>query len=95
MEIHGFKYQYVINPKKGDTVSYGNGAYRVHDDGRGWLHIIVQGNNVRRKISIDKVKESATEPGSMADYVLNEWWRLYEDYDTFQSFVKAELAWLN
>ncbi len=92
--INGFQYHYVINAKKGDTVSYGDGTYRVHDDGKGWLHIIIQKNNVRKKISIDKVKEAATEPGSKADYVLNEWWQLYDDYETFASFAAAEINWL-
>lgn len=93
MEIQGFKYHYVINPKKGDTVSYGNGAYRVHDDGRGWLHIIVQENNIRRKISINHVKQSSFQPGTEADYVFNEWWKMY-DFKTYQSFMMAELKWV-
>lgn len=94
-EIYGFKYQYIFKPKKGDTVSYGNAVYRVHDDGRGWLHIIVQEKGIRKKISIDKVIESSTIYGSEADYVLNEWWRLYENYETFQSFAAAEISWLD
>lgn len=92
-EIHGFNYHYIINPEKGDTVSYGDAAYRVHDDGKGWLHIIVQKDGIRKKIGIDKVIECGIIPGSEADWVLNEWWKLY-DFVTFTSFVAAELSWL-
>lgn len=91
--INGFQYHYVINAQKGDTVSYGDGTYRVHDDGKGWLHIIVQRNTVRKKVSLDTVAQASYMPGTEADYALNEWWRLY-DFETYRSFALAELQWI-
>ena len=40
--VHGFDYHYLHNPQAGFTVSYGDKAFRIHDDGKGWLHIILQ-----------------------------------------------------
>lgn len=72
---------------------YGNKAYRVQDDGKGFLHIIVFEESKRKKIAVSSL--SFFEPGSMADYVFNGWFELYDTYETFNSFMLAELAWMN
>jgi hypothetical protein len=84
--------QYFNQIKKGFTVSYSNSNYRVQDDGKGYLHIIVFENGKRKKIGIDKL--SFFYPGTKADWVFNEWWKIYE-WEEFESFANAELAWLN
>lgn len=84
--------QYIESITKGDTVSYGNKHYRVQDDGRGFLHIIVIENNKRKKIGINKL--SFFDFGTEADYIFNEWWKIYPDYNLFQQFTNAEKAWL-
>lgn len=84
--------QYFIDVEKGFSVTYGNKDYRVQDDGKGWLHIIVTENNKRTKISIDKIP--SFEPGSEADWAINGWWRLYPDYKLYRDYARAESAWL-
>ena len=85
------EYQYKETIKKGNTVIYGNKPYRVQDDGKGFLHIIIFENGKRKKIGIDKM--NLFEYGTEADYIFNEWWMLYPDYITFQQFAAAEKAW--
>ena len=86
--------QYFINVEKGFTVSYGNSHYRVQDDGRGWLHIVVIENNKRRKIGIDELKRRfAFKPGTEADWIFNGW-SVFYDYQLYMSFALAEVAWI-
>lgn len=86
--------QYFKRIEKGSTVSYGNKPYRVQDD-RGYLHIIVIENNKRKKISIEAFNENFFEPGTTADYVFNEWWKIYESEEQYRQFTNAEISWLN
>jgi hypothetical protein len=85
--------QYNINISKGDTVTYGNKHYRVQDDGKGFLHIIVFEEGKRKKIAISNLQ--FFEPGSMADYVFNGWFDIYDQYQLFHSYMLAELSWIN
>lgn len=43
--------QYIESVQKGSTVMYGNKPYRVQDDGKGFLHIIVF-DTKRRKVAV-------------------------------------------
>ena len=78
--------QYFENIEKGFTVIYGKKPYRVQDDGKGFLHIIVHENGKREKIGIKKLKEKSFQIGSMADYVFNCWFELY-DYEQYKSIL--------
>lgn len=84
--------QYIKTIKKGHTVMYGNKPYRVQDDGRGYLHIIVFENRIRKKMGIDKLV--FFEYGTEADWVFNNWYKIYPDYQVFNQFSKSEKAWL-
>lgn len=84
--------QYYINVKKGDAVIYGNKYYRVQDDGKGFLHIIVFENGKRKKVAISSLQ--FFEPGTMADYVFNGWFELYESFELFRSYMTAEMGWI-
>lgn len=86
--------KYFNQIKKGTTVTYGKQDYRVQDDGRGYLHIIVFEDGKRKKIGIDKLEGNFFEPGTKADWVFNGWWHHYE-YDEFKTFAAAEIAWVN
>lgn len=83
--------QYITTIKKGDTVTYGTGSYRVQDD-RGYLHIIVKESGTRKKIPL---KELLFDYGSYQDYVFNMWWQVYESFEIFQSYAAAEIAWMD
>lgn len=85
--------QYLISIQKGNTVMYGNKHYRVQDDGKGFLHIIVIENSGRKKIAVNGLL--FFKPGTEADYVFNEWFKIYDCYETFRSFMNAELSWIN
>ena len=85
--------QYLIDVEKGFTVTYGNKPYRVQDDGRGWLHIIVYEDGKRKKVGVDKMPRF--EPGTEADWAINGWWRIYPDYELYRDFALAEVAWIN
>lgn len=84
--------QYYINTKKGDTVMYGNKPYRIQDDGKGFLHIIVFEQGKRKKIAVSSL--SFFEPGSMADYIFNGWFEMYDSYELYRSFMSAEMQWV-
>lgn len=84
--------QYFNQIKKGSTVSYGNKDYRVQDDGKGFLHIIVIEEGKRKKISIASMEHHFFEPGSKADYIFNGWYKMYTEQE-FYSFASAEIAW--
>lgn len=85
--------QYFIDVEKGFTVIYGNKPYRVQDDGRGYLHIIVFEDGKRKKLGIDKLASKRFEPGSHLDWIFNNWYQIYT-WPEFQSFAKAEIAWI-
>jgi hypothetical protein len=82
--------QYFNQIKKGSTVTMCNGSYRVQED-RGHLHVVMKINGKRIKKTI--TPDLFCEPGSKADYVLNNWFTFYE-WDEFQSFAAAEIEWL-
>jgi len=85
-----FDTQYVHQIKKGSTVKYGNKDYRIQDDGKGYLHIIVNQDGKRKKIGTDKL--GLSEPVTMADYVLN-WWHTLYSFEDYCSYAAAEIAW--
>jgi len=84
--------QYLHQIKKGSTVTYGKSDYRVQNDGKGFLHIIVF-DPVRRKVAVNETNFAFFEPGTKGDWTFNEWWRLYEESE-FISFASAELSWV-
>lgn len=80
--------QYIESIQKGSTVIYGNKPYRIQDDGKGFLHIIIFENGKRKKISVDKLL--FFEYGSEADYVFNEWYKIYPSFEVFNQYASAE-----
>lgn len=82
-------YQYIGNFKKGSMVTYGNKDYHVQDNGKGYLHIIVFENGVRKKIALKDV-QIWFEYGSETDWIFNGWYRVYPDYETFRIFAINE-----
>ncbi len=85
--------QYIENIKKGSTVIYGNKPYRVQDDGKGFLHIIIFEDGKRKKLPISKV-DVWFEFGSEPDWVFNGWWRIYPEYEVFKQFSSSERLWV-
>ena len=84
---------YIQHLKKGITVRYGQSDYRIQDDGKGYLHIIIFENGKRRKVGLKELGNNLFEAGTEADYVFNEWYKHYSKAE-FLSFAKAELNWL-
>ena len=82
--------QYIENIKEGDFVTVGKKRHKIIFSGRPHIQYRENGNRVRRYL-----QDMLFEYGTMADYVFNEWWRVYPDFKTFESFAKAELSWLN
>jgi len=41
------------------------------------------------------VKSSDIQTGTIADYVFNGWFELYDSFQLYKEYVSAELAWLN
>lgn len=80
--------QYIESITKGSTVIYGNNPYRVQDDGKGFLHIIVFEGR-RKKIAIKDV-QIWFEYGSVQDWVFNQWWKVYPVYETFKQYAENE-----
>jgi hypothetical protein len=78
--------QYIEEAKKGFTVTYGDRSYRIQDDRKGWLHIVVN----RKKIGLDRVL--LFEYGSEPDYIFNGWYKIYKDYETFKNFANNDIA---
>lgn len=69
---------------------YGNKPYRVQDDGKGFLHIIVFEDGKRKKIGIGKLH--LFEYGTEADWAFNGWYRVYPGYEIFRSFAENDLG---
>ena len=84
--------QYVHQIKKGSTVTYGESSYRVQDDGRGFLHIVVKEKGERKKISIKQLL--FCEVGSIQDHVFNGWFDVYDSFEEYNSFATAEFEWV-
>ncbi len=80
------EYQHLETIEKGDSVQYGNRLYRVQED-KGWLFIIVSELGRRKKIGVDKLAYFSY--GSFQDWVFNEWWRDYPEYETFRHIAKV------
>jgi len=85
--------QYIHQIKKGVTVTYGQSSYRVQDDGKGFLHIVVKCNGERKKIGIKQLL--FFDPGSLQDYIFNGWFELYSTYKEYCSYASAEANCLN
>lgn len=85
--------QYIESIQKGSTVMYGNKPYRVQDDGKGYLHIIVFENFKRKKIAIKDVC-IWFDYGSEPDWVFNGWYNFYTDYNLFRQYALSEKAWI-
>ncbi len=84
-------YQCIENTREGDSVQFENKMYRVQND-KGWLFIYPTVNGKRIKIGIDRILYNA---GIEQDYVFsNGYWFLEYDFNTYQSFAKAELSWV-
>lgn len=83
--------QYIDFIEKGFTVTYGKGdcrKYKVQDDGKGFLHIIVYENGKRKKVALKDVN-MWFEYGSETDWIFNGWFQYY-DYETFKQFALCE-----
>lgn len=76
--------QYIEQAQKGFTVSYGDRSYRIQDDGKGWLHIVVN----KKKVDLKKIH--LFDYGSEADWVFNQWYQIYPDYEQFRTFADNE-----
>jgi hypothetical protein len=82
------EYQYIEQVSEGCSLQYKGKVYRVQND-KGWLFIFVTIDGKRKKIGIDKV-QVWFEYGSFPDWVFNEWWRVYPDFETFRTFATSE-----
>lgn len=90
--------QYLESIQKGDTVMYGNKPYRVQDDGRGFLHIVIFEEGKRRKLPIGKA-DVWFEFGSEPDWRPGRWeylisalpYLLKQGFDIF-GLIEAGLA---
>ena len=76
--------QYIESIKKGDTVTYGDQRYRVQDDGKGWLHIVVN----KKKIALKEVL--LFKYGTLQDYIFNGWYEVYPNFEMFASFAQND-----
>lgn len=81
-------YQYIEQIKEECSLQYCGRVYRVQND-KGWLFIFATIGGKRKKISIEKV-QVWFEYGSSQDWIFNEWYNLYPDYETFKSFAENE-----
>ena len=81
-------YQYIGNYKVGDSVQYCGKEYRLQED-KGWLFIYPTIDGKRKKIGLEKLG-CWFEYGTEADWVFNEWWKIYPDYEVFKQFANNE-----
>lgn len=84
--IYNINPKYISNVKKGDSVTFGNGSYRVQED-KGWLHIVVKENGIRKKWGVADI---LFEFGSESDFVFNNWWTIYPSYEVFKQYCDLE-----
>jgi hypothetical protein len=77
--------QYFHQIRKGTVVKYGNGEFRTQQEGNR-LYIVITEKGVRTKKTI--TKDMFFEAGTMADYVFNEWFKIY----TPEEFLSYDAA---
>lgn len=79
--------QYIESYFPSCSVSFGNKRYRVQND-KNWLHIVVIENGKRRKVDLRHI---LFEYGSEADWIFNEWYKIYPEYEQFRTFAEHEI----
>ena len=80
--------QYIEGLKEGDFVTVEKQRHKIIFNGKPHIQYRENGKRVRRYL-----QDMLFEYGTMADYVFNEWWMVY-DYETFESFAKSEMEWI-
>ena len=83
-------FQCVENIKEGHSVQFENKMYRVQND-KGWLYIYP---NIKGKRKKKDVKSLLFEAGTIADYIFNGWWGIYNSFELYKQYTKTELNWL-
>lgn len=67
---------------------YGNKPYRIQDDGKGFLHIVVF-ESKRKKIALKDI-QIWFDYGSHPDWIFNGWYKIYPDYEVFKQYAENE-----
>ncbi len=78
--------QYIENIKEGDFVTFDNKRHKIIFNGKPHIQYRENGKRVRKYLT-----ELLFEYGSEADYVFNEWWRVYPEYDVFRQFAEHDV----
>lgn len=80
--------QYIENVSEGSSLQYNGKVYRVQND-KGWLFIFATVDGKRKKVDIKKVKVWF-DYGSEPDWIFNEWYRIYPEYEIFKQYADNE-----
>lgn len=81
-------YQYIEQVKEGCSLHYCGRVYRVQND-KGWMFVFATVEGKRKKIGIEKV-QVWFEYGSYQDWVFNNWYQVYSDYEIFKQYADVE-----
>lgn len=83
--------KYIQQLKPGDCVQY---MQKLHTVQQFRNRLFIQYTNEageRKRLYMENHPDYLFPYGSYADWVINEWWKIYPEYGVFKSFAEQEL----
>jgi len=81
--------KYIEQLRPGDRVQYMQKLHTVQEY-RGRLFIQYTESGERKRLYMEHHPDYLFEYGTEADWVFNEWWKIYPDFEIFISFAEHE-----
>jgi hypothetical protein len=82
--------KYIEHLSKGDRVQYMQKLHTVQQQNARLFIQYTDKDGSRKRLYMEEHPDYMFSYGSKGDYIFNEWWRVYDEYDLFKSFVTAE-----
>lgn len=84
--------KYIQQLKKGDSVQYMQKMHTVQE-WRGRLFIqFTDIDGKRKRLYMENHPDYMFNYGTEADYIFNEWWKIYPDYEMFRTFAENDIV---
>lgn len=86
--------KYIECVKKGDSVQYMQKMHTVQEYNNLLFIQYTDIDGHRKRLYIKNHPDYMFEFGSEPDWVFNEWWKIYPDYELFRQYALAEISWV-
>jgi len=85
--------KYIQQLKKGDSVQYMQKLHTVQEwKGKLFIQYTDKKDNQRKRLYMVKHPDYLFTYGSFQDWIFNDWYRIYPDYEVFRTFAENDLA---